>query len=51
MTGPLPLTLIDESNRCPCCSEDRIDRLVWDLDEMIHCDTCGNVYDPPHPEE
>lgn len=42
---------IDERmGRCPCCYENRFDYLVWDDQNMLHCGTCGNVYDPLYPE-
>jgi len=31
---------------CPKCGERRHDWLVWDEDEVIHCQTCGHAYDP-----
>lgn len=36
---------------CPCCYENRIDWLAWDDEEMVHCESCGNVYDPMSAEE
>jgi DNA-directed RNA polymerase subunit RPC12/RpoP len=31
---------------CPECGEDRVDRLVWNGDE-VRCQRCGKAYAPP----
>jgi len=31
---------------CPDCGESNADRLVWQDDEFVRCDTCGTVYSP-----
>jgi hypothetical protein len=31
---------------CPGCGESDSDRLIWQDDETVRCDACGNVFDP-----
>lgn len=39
------------STPCPCCGENRVDRLVWDEDcTVVTCDICSSVYDPSEYE-
>ena len=33
---------------CHDCGESNADRLVWQDDEFIRCDTCGTIYAPRH---
>jgi uncharacterized Zn finger protein len=35
---------------CPQCGERRIDYLVWNEEERVECQTCGQVYDPTEKE-
>lgn len=41
---------VRESNQiafpCPDCGEADADRLVWQDDEFVRCDTCGTIYSP-----
>lgn len=38
---------VDNGFECPRCTEDDIDRLVWDKDgETVTCSNCGKVYKP-----
>lgn len=41
---------VQESNRvqfpCPKCGEVDADRLVWQDDEFVRCDSCGTIYNP-----
>ena len=30
---------------CPCCGEQRMDKLEWNDDDSITCLTCGVTYD------
>ena len=33
---------------CPDCGESHADRLVWQDDECVRCDTCGTIYCPEY---
>lgn len=31
---------------CPECGERHTDRLVWEEDDLVRCDSCGITFDP-----
>lgn len=31
---------------CPDCGECHVDRLIWQDDEFVRCETCGTIYSP-----
>ena len=37
---------VEESDRCPKCGERDADRLVWQDDDTVRCQTCGTLYRP-----
>lgn len=43
---PVRDTTNDVVFACPNCGEADADRLVWQDDEFVRCDTCGLVYSP-----
>lgn len=43
---PIRETTNQVAFRCPQCGEADADRLVWQDDEFIRCETCGTVYNP-----
>ena len=37
---------VSYANACPDCGENRMDKLVWDENEVVICQTCGAGYLP-----
>jgi rubredoxin len=40
------LGLVTVACACPQCGERRLDYLIWNEEEQVECQTCGQVYDP-----
>jgi predicted RNA-binding Zn-ribbon protein involved in translation (DUF1610 family) len=43
---PVRETTNDVAFPCPECGEANSDRLIWQDDEFVRCDTCGTIYSP-----
>ncbi len=43
---PVRETTNDVAFPCPKCGEASSDRLIWQDDDYVRCDTCGTVYAP-----
>ena len=46
LNPPVQETTNDVAFKCPECGEADADRLVWQDDECVRCDTCGTIYSP-----
>jgi hypothetical protein len=42
----LPGGTVPPDDACPRCGEDKADRLVWQDDDVVECQTCGTRYEP-----
>ena len=38
--------LVEPEDGCPTCGELHADKLVWQEDEQVRCQSCGTVYRP-----
>ena len=43
---PVPETTNEVAFPCHNCGESNADRLVWQDDEFVRCDSCGTIYSP-----
>lgn len=43
---PVPETTNHVAFPCENCGEADADRLVWQDDEFVRCETCGTIYSP-----
>jgi hypothetical protein len=41
---------VEPQDGCPRCGERDADRLVWQNDDEIRCQTCGALYRPLDPQ-
>lgn len=46
LDSPAPETTNHVSFSCANCGEADSDRLVWQNDEFVRCETCGTIYSP-----
>ncbi len=43
---PTPVSTNEVAFPCRNCGEADADRLIWQDDEFVRCETCGTVYSP-----
>lgn len=43
---PVRKTTNDVAFPCPECGEACADRLIWQDDDYVRCDSCGTIYSP-----
>jgi DNA-directed RNA polymerase subunit RPC12/RpoP len=43
---PVDDDVVGESLACPVCGENRIAHLLWQDDDRMKCDRCGDLYRP-----
>ncbi len=43
---PVPETTNEVAFPCPECGESDVDRLIWQDDEFVRCDSCGTIFSP-----
>ncbi len=43
---PVPGTTNEVVFPCPDCGESDADRLIWQDDEFVRCDSCGTIFCP-----
>lgn len=43
---PVPGTRNEVELPCPDCGESNTDRLIWQDDVFVRCDTCGTIFSP-----
>ena len=43
---PVPGAANEVAFPCPDCGESDADRLIWQDDEFVRCDSCGTIFSP-----